>query len=564
MKTIAIMITVVLFFFSMFSHAEDLSELNSYLRKSIDWKCEVVGRETPLNIYFLDDNTGSQAAEVIVYVMNHAWERIGQESDLSILTDYIQKKFIVITVDFQNDPKAESPKFDKDLHDIFKAVYGYKTESLLDDIKLEPKRYRCFFLPEGYRVVTDLVYWDRKKYGAYGTPQWVMGTYNEHIVPKVDGLEAVQSPDEMVDRKGNPFDYRVKMDIVYPSQAKRKLPLIFYSATQAARNPNGQPKGYRPHMAGFTMRGYVYGLVGHCFNPCVNHYFHFIRFELDHWNGLACYTAAIRYLRKNSEQYFIDTNHIGGIGHSKGQYAITRLSDPNHEGLKESQRFKGFPEGSPQPQPWQGYSSRIHVGYQSMGMGTFEREYITTDYAPTIIACGENERDVISKDGHPKFVKRAEALDANHINLFMQGLAHEIPYGYDERMGVDRYLLMHDFFDRYLKTEEKLPPVVLVVSPRDKKEDVSSGENISVHFAPVIDKESIVRGEGIKVIRMKDSSPVNGSWKISHGGTKFTLTPQRPLNPGERYQIIVTTDVKDKAGTHMDKEISVQFIVAEQ
>ncbi len=95
----------------------------------------------------------------------------------------------------------------------------------------------------------------------------------------------------------------------------------------------------------------------------------------------------------------------------------------------------------------------------------------------------------------------------NYINLFMQGLGHEVPYGYDERMGVDRYQLMHDFFDRYLKVEDKLPPVVLVVSPRDNKEDVSlpSGQ-IIIDFAPVIDAESITQEKGIRIIRDEEQS----------------------------------------------------------
>ncbi len=130
------------------------------------------------------------------------------------------------------------------------------------------------------------------------------------------------------------------------------------------------------------------------------------------------------------------------------------------------------------PQPWPGYPSNISAGYQSMGMGLFEPEYITADYVPNIVACGENERDVISKEAHPAFVKRLEELDCNYINLFMQDLGHEVPYGYDERTGVDRYQLMHNFFDRYLKVEDKLPPVVLVVSPRDNQYDVSPAAHI--------------------------------------------------------------------------------------
>ncbi len=89
---------------------------------------------------------------------------------------------------------------------------------------------------------------------------------------------------------------------------------------------------------------------------------------------------------------------------------------------KELSTFKGFPEGSPEPQPWPGYPSNIEAGYQSMGMGLFEPQFITSDYVPTIVACGENERDEISKKAHPAFVNRLEELDVNYINLFMQGL----------------------------------------------------------------------------------------------------------------------------------------------
>lgn len=557
-------IPVLILLINLGSHifAADLSELKHYLRKTVSWKCSTLDKVVPMNIYFLGGNAGTDGSEVIVYVKNSSWDRIGQESDLSILSDYIQKKFIVITIDFGYDKLAVSPHFDKDLYEIFKAVYGYKTESLLKEIHLTPKEYRCFFLPEGYRVATDLVYWEIDKHAVYGTLEYIMNSYNEDIVPKLPGLKPVSSPMEMVDRYGNPFDFTVKMDIVYPSQAKKKLPAVVYSAWQAARNPNGEPIGYLPHFAGFTMRGYVYIVMGHCYNPCVVHYFHYAKFTLDAWNGFACYTAAMRYINANAGKYSINTEHIGMLGHSKGEYAVTRLSNPHHEGGKEISRFEGFPEGSPEPQPWPGYTSNISVGYQSMGMGLFEPEYITPDYVPTIVACGENERDVISKEGHPAFVKRLEELDVNYINLFMQGLGHEVAYGYDERMGIDRYQLMHDFFDRYLKVEEKLPPVVLIISPRDNKEDVSPAAEISIDFAPVIDAQSIINEKGIIITHTKNNQEVDGNWKVSHGGTKFTFLPARALNRNEQYSIIVTTEVKDKAGTHLASKKIVQFKVA--
>ena len=540
-------------------NAQNIAPLQPQLKKSLQWNSPTLGRTIPLNIYFQGTAAKWETPQVIVYLKNKAWERIGRESDESILTDYLQQRYIVITVDYGKEPKAVSPAFDKDLNEIFRAVYGYKTASLLEDLGLKPREYRCFFLPEGYRVATDLVYWDIAKHGAHGTLDYIMKSYNDDIVPKVPGLKPVTDPMQMVDKKGQPFDFTVKMDIVYPSQASKKLPVIIHSQTWSARNPNERPHNYSPHFAGFLTRGYAYVVMGHCFNPCVNHYFHFGKFTLDHWNGLACYTAAIRFLNAHADQYSLDPEHIGMIGYSKGEYAITRLSDPHHASGTESQKYAGYPEGSAEPQPWPGYPSTISAGMQGMGMGLFETGYITADYVPNIVICGENDREVITAQ-HPRFVSRLEELDANHISLFMQDQGHELPYGYDKRMGVDRYELVHDFFDRYLKVDQKLPPVVLAVSPHGQK-NVLPGEHLYVHFAPVIDERTVLEKGGITITRLKDKKQVNGQWKVSHGGTRFTFLPDEPLQENERYEIAITSKIKDKAGTRLENKKTVQFEV---
>jgi hypothetical protein len=197
-----------------------------------------------------------------------------------------------------------------------------------------------------------------------------------------------------------------------------------------------------------------------------------------------------------------------------------------------------------------------------MGMGSFESEYITPDYEPTILACGENDRDVITKEAYPRFLNRMEELDVNYIPLFMQGLGHSLAYGYDKRLGVDRYQLVMDFFDRYLKVEDKLPPSVLLISPPDSAENVSPSSLISVYFAPVIDEKTILENNGISLVSLSDSAPVKGSWKSSHGGTKFTFVPDQALKNNEQYKIIISAKVRDKAGTHLNQGKTVHFKVA--
>ena len=87
--------SVILFIFQASLYAEDVSGLNTYLRKSAKIFCTNLEKDVPLNIYYKEKNTGSGEAVVIVYVINHGGERIGTDSDPSILNDLINQKYIV-------------------------------------------------------------------------------------------------------------------------------------------------------------------------------------------------------------------------------------------------------------------------------------------------------------------------------------------------------------------------------------------------------------------------------------------------------------------------------------
>jgi hypothetical protein len=145
----------------------------------------------------------------------------------------------------------------------------------------------------------------------------------------------------------------------------------------------------------------------------------------------------------------------------------------------------------------------------------------------------------------------------------MEGLGHSLSVGYDKRLGVDRYQLVNDFFDRYLRVEDKLPPVVLIAAPRDGAENVSPSADIWIQFAPVIDEKTILAGKAIKVVRLADNQEVKGSWKVSHGGTMFSFVPDQPLEKSKQYEVSVTKAVKDKAGTALEAVRQIRFKTAE-
>src|SRR5690606_28251219 len=124
---------------------------------------------------------------------------------------------------------------------------------------------------------------------------------------------------------------------------------------------------HTPFQQAFAKRGYVTVIIDHAWSP-IDRLLenNAANYSLETLTGVKAYTAAIRYLRAHAEEYSIDPDRIGGLGHSKGAYAIARLSDPaiNHESSERNNKIK--PMGT---QPYPQYPSHIQVGYQSMGTG---------------------------------------------------------------------------------------------------------------------------------------------------------------------------------------------------
>ena len=555
--------------------------LTAYLRKSLVWHCPGLGIDVAVDVYFKEPNTPVHEP-VVLYVRNHGYPRVGQEPDTSILLDFINERFIVVSVDFGGNAAAVSPELEWDLLELRRAVYGYGTASILADADLLPLEDYEWVVPAGCRLERDVVYFELDKHGSYGTKERVLNVWNG-TVRDLFGVPVLSDPDDMYRPDGSPLDYKLYLDIIYPSQPSRALPLYFLNATQSKRMRTVGVDRNSPHMSGFAMRGYATAIIDHCWNPLARHdawgYFDG-GYTLDDWNGLKSATAAVRFFRAHAGQYGIDPEHICGWGYSKGAYGITRLSDPNHIYQDEYYTFTGYPEGSPEPQPWQGYSSEITAGYQAVGNGTRRLQYVTNRQVPTAIACGRfdqyNQWLVF-----PELVGTYESRDVNHLALWMQELAHELPYGYDPYHDRDRYALLMRFFDQYLQPVDYPGPAVLYTFPIDGQTGVTCKgwspaipeesllpagaldhvrlrEPITVHFAGVMDVASVVNG-GVEVVRGSDGAPVAGTWTVLRGNTMFQFEPSGYLQERTAYRVVVTTGVRNEAGVALAAEESVEF-----
>ena len=555
-----------------------------YLRKSLFWHFPSLGIDVPVHIYF-KHAAAPKPRPVVVYVKNHGFPRIGQEPDASILSDFLDEELIILTLDFGSHPDAVSPVFDADLQAFFKAVYGYQIASLLADAGLVPEQYLCWFVPAGCRLARDLVYFELDKHGSWGTKEQVMVRWNTTLLNQGKVSHTVSAPDQMHNPDGSPLDWKLRMDIIYPSQPSRKLPLVFWNGTGSQRNMLIGPSYYRPHFAGLVMRGFAYAHIDHCYNPLARHwaYNHFEPgYTLEDWNGLKSNTAAIRFLRQHADLYGIDANNIAGWGHSKGSYGITRLSDPEHESQGEHSVFSGFPAGTPQPQPWQGYSSKITASYQSMGSGTRRTQYVTARNVPTVIACGRfDQYDHWSV--FPPLVNAYETQNANHLAFWMEALGHDLPRDHDPVLDINRYEMSLKFFDQYLKPDQH--PEVLYILPKNGRDNVS-GKGLSqaisdahilpanalnyvsyetpitVHFGQPMNAESLFAG-GLQVVRITDGVPLAGRWTALRGDTVFRFLPAKYLRSENRYRVTVTTQAVNQQGKAILEERSVEFKTGE-
>jgi hypothetical protein len=539
--------------------------ISEYLRGQTFWSFSGIDQEALLRIHYINETTPPAGGEapVIVYCMNPAMPRIGQEPDSSILPDLINDGYIVITADFYNNPQAVSPHIEEDLHEFFKEVisYGDRT-SPLDGTGLVPDSDgRLWYLPEGYRIERDVTFFQTDIHGSYGTLDNIMGHWNTYVVDNYS-LDPVTDPAQMYQPGGAPIDYNATFDIVYPSQTGgQKVPLVYWNGTATYRNMMTSPATRRYHFAGFVMRGYAWANPAHCFDPLVYWYGAFPASEMDWWNGLKHNSAFIRYIHKHADEYNIDSSLIGGWGHSKGQYGITRLSDPNNASGQELRpSFTGFPEGSPEPQPNTGYPSTITCGYQSMGLGDDHPEFVTADYVPTLTVCGDrDDYGHYEPDRWPKLVEKLEEMDVPHTAFLMYDVGHDLPTGYDPVLGIDRYLVCVDFFDRYLKPG-LLPPVPLIIKPRDQRTDVLPTEPVWINFAPIIDSDTVLTDDAIKVYKTSDMSQIPGTWTRLNGGTTYNFVPAAgKFEAGQSYRIVITGGVKDVHGTPVAHPVETVF-----
>lgn len=584
--------------------------------------------DMPFTISYYSNGNSTKNTPVIIYVIGTAMPRIGTESDISILNDYIlgnttnEEKIddagcVVAVIDFHNNPEAQGVKLSYETHAIVANMIrngGFGITSV-------PSNYtkRHYMLPAGYRVATDIEYYDLVEHGINGTDEFIAWVWNRYWAGKrvisngnkmsIEAYEEalaknpsladvsyycqpVTSAKEIMQKDGvTPIDVKLRLDISYPSNPKEVVPVLMHATSSEWRIGSSAKSDFvMPH---FMYNGYAVVNYDHELVPMYRndgkHYSYSLEtlnnFSLGYYLSNHTTSAAVRRVRLLKEKYGL-SDYMVTWGFSKSSPGPAWMSNATRD-LDEEYRDYAYNNGkndgggipfvyknpdAPDPvQPWLTYedgtevSSNVTVTYSGSGPGVLDIQKVTL---PNI-----NEGDVAVPlattvgvyDSTGGFYKKyagsaqkyLESKNFDSFSLPVDGIGHGYPRGYDETRDEDYWDMTFTYVDNHIRAAyREEPPVVLWTTPKDKSKFDSLSVPVEVKFSRAMDVESVENG--VKIIEESTGRNITGTWTTLHGDTRFQFATAG-LKKGQRYRIEVTDICKAKDGVHLTEKMVKRF-----
>lgn len=528
-------------------------------------------------------NAQKKPMPVVFYLQHLPSERIGTLPDSVIIDSLRNQQFWVVPVDCSTFP-ASSPALEDRLVQFHKSAPALLATMATD--QEEADLDNIYYVPEGHILRRAIPVWNIIEHGAEGSLARIIDTWNKEIVDRF-GVAPVTHHDEMYDKHGNPIDYNMYIDLIYPSGTPAEtVPLMINFSSNSPRQKPFNPTSaneivYRNMFPfGFLTSGYAWANVDHCYNPLARTevWTYFDRYSLEDWNGLALVTAYIRYINTHLGEYNLN-GKIGTMGISKASYSSVRIANRNNAEGREHFLFGGLE--NTKPQPWPGVPSTIDVAYAAAGNGTRRVNTYVDQYTVPMATSAGSKDQYNQWDVYPEVVKRFNELDHNHLALWMEELGHTYPgLGTDLATGMNRYSLLKNYFDAYLKNVADTLQVFYMYPKENATEvDTDGMTRILTHdgilpsamlgltaYAPITvrffsEVDSAEFAAHAKVFRIASQTEVPGSWNPRTGGTVFEFTPDTRLIKDEEYRIVVSAGMQNKSGQQLFANIERVFTV---
>ena len=590
---------------------------------------------------------------IIFYVINHtSYERIGQEDDVSILQDYIDQGYVVVTVDFKSHANATSPYIEQALVQLQAMFDDCENDAALKDLNVYTSYRYIYVLPEGCRIERDVWYWDSSIWGAEGTMDRYRDKWNQKIscessytwvddkgdthtnevdYYKVGNLETVEEMiakvGQYVDKKGyssdnngKPIEYKLSMNIIYPSQPKKgyEVPVYVQEGTGYTREDGVGTEYKRGTFNAFALNGYACAQYDHDYWPFLYRWgYQFHKSGSDYTLGTNLpknAQAAMRCIRSLASELGYSQTYLGAAGISKATVGLSALSLKNNENYPHGRvAFTDFLTGE---NKWNKYVSNQYEGDIRDESGAVVKtilqpfsyydeehtEKISSDSCVTYISSGDGYKRLFGTESLASYEKVPllvsgglrdnyncynywdesvvwfeEHLTENWLPLTQLDQGHSYPVGNDTEFGYNRGVTMLKYFDIYLRPDEDRVPEVLWATPFNGASEVACStkwaigpytpygwemdsyyypQAIQIRFLDAVDPASV--NSGVTVTVTETGAKVKGTWVASQNDALYTFECDG-LTPGTRYTIDITSGVKGKNGVALAETRKIGF-----
>ncbi len=528
-----------------------------------------LGIPVGLTTYYKGEQSNNDSS-VVLYIMNYVGaKKVARGDTMTILNDLLDEGYIVVTLDYQNHPKAVTPNLDWSVHNLRQSMKVHTGGMAFD-------RYETYIVPDGYMLARNIVFYDIGENGRVGTLEQIVDIYNGSKFRDAKGSkipnkdEKVTTVDRCLKPDGTPIDLQMKMDIIYPVDTEKPAPMVMISSSAETRMGVCSTNPLRPLDVGPLLRDCAVAIYDHIYTPMArnDHYGYFSgTFSLQGTTGVSSHTSAARAVRYYADKFGYSKEDIAVMGHSKGSYCGL-LANPHPELLAEKstfgsgdgrqtygeQPFLCYEDGTPIP-------SNVKVSYRSMGQGNqWRTQYLNGDNAPTMLAVGVQDDSVLLfPDWYPE-QKDYEATGIEYLSILMTDVAHTYPHGIDPWYNYDRWDAFMSFLMYHLK-ETEAPKLLyssvvngevigdIIVTRHNKagsklyeSHTVETGSEIFVQFLAPVTEESAKAG--ITLYDVTAGKQVDVDYRYRGAGNKWYVEPKSDLVKGHKYELRVASTVK--------------------
>lgn len=552
----------------------------------------------PVDIYTYHNGNTTDQTPIILYVINTNTERIGTDSDFTIVNEMVNEKgYIVVVLDYKGAAAAVSPDLDWSIQGIRTKINSYGM--YLGGAAYKEKA--AYIVPSGYNITLDEYYWSIDKHGADGVLDMIVNVWNNDF-QSVYGNKTIQYSDgttkkvsevtassiyDCVKPDGTPIDMDLRMDLIYPTHPQQEVPVMVLSESAESRG-GGWVNALRPHMTGFLFNGYAGVIYDFAYVPMArnDHYGYFdgnsapghitgdnYTYSVHVYSGVKAETAAIRKIRYladvQRDTYKFDLDKFGVYGNSKGGLC-TRLGAKNPETLAESRYFEGhhgetrYENGDTEDdalgiidggeaQPWLTYSdgtpipSNVQFVYANCGGGA---ETIREGHAPTYATGSMLDGSYYAF--YPEVVNNCRIYEVPLLNFSCPELGHALGYGIDKDYGINVYDALFDYADYWLKGGA---PQCEYIDIKGGTAEVPTNTEITLKFTGAISEEEIKK---VTIQNDVTGEIADCARTASYGGTTWVLTCSG-LQGGYAYTVHVPAGITAENGQPLKEAKSLRF-----